>query len=159
MTAKSTTATPIPPKKTRKAFKRGAVISKAEKEIVANIVHEQTADMTPQQVKALAIVLKRTPELIKNEIALARDTFVGRAGRYVDIHLAATESALETGDNEQAIKASQWAVSNISGEGTRIIDRPNTEATGSRVMIGIKVGGVDAPDITTISIPSQTTDE
>ena len=128
----------------KKAYKRKGGISNQDKEIVANIVTNNPGEMSPTQITGLARALKRSPAVIKQMVLDARERFVGRAGMYVDIHAQATAGALATGDLEQALKGSQWALSNISGEGARVVDRASEGASGSKVLIGIKVGSVDS---------------
>jgi hypothetical protein len=87
--------------------------------------------------------MRRSREAVKGMIDEAKENFVASAGRYVDIHRQATEAALADGDNEQALKGSQWALTNIGAEGSRIIDKQTEAPTGSRIMIGINVGGLN----------------
>lgn len=113
---------------------------------MADIVMNQPGGMSPSQVRGLARAMKRSPEAIRHMILDARERFIEKAGRYVEIHIAATEDALATGDNEQALKGSQWALSNIGADNTRVVDRPNTESNGVKVMIGVKIGGMQNHD-------------
>lgn len=138
------------PHKKRTYRRHGGSLSKSEKDLIANTALAQPGGLSPLQVTGLAKVLKRSPALIQQAIIEARDQFVGSAGRYVEIHKQATEDALSNGDAKSldvAVRGAQWALTNISAEGTRIVDKPNTEATGSKVMIGIRVGGIDTPAI------------
>ena len=134
-------------KRTPKVCKRVGGISKDEKEIVAGVVMSQAGEMTTTQINGLARAMRRSPAVVKGLIEDARDQFVEKAGRYVEIHMEATEGALAEGDHEQALKGSQWALTNISGEGARIVDKPNTESGGVKVMVGIKIGGTQTPEI------------
>lgn len=117
----------------------------ADKDLIANLVLQQGGELSATQIRALALATKHTRAAIKRLIETARDDFVASAGRYVEIHKQATEGALAEGDHEQALKGSQWAMEKISGEGVRIVEKENTNATGSRIMIGIRVGGIDDP--------------
>lgn len=141
------------PAKHRKTFsKRPGTPTAVEKDIVAALVADQPAEMTNSQVNALARTLRRTKETTRQLIEDAKDRLIDKASRYADIHIAATENALADGDNEQALKGSQWALTNISGEGARIVEKAVEAPTGGKIMIGIKLGGIDQP-ITAIAIP------
>jgi hypothetical protein len=144
----------LAPKKSRKVFKRGGSMSDVEKEFVTQFVQDQPAAITPSQERSLAKVMRRSREAVKSAIEEAKDKFVASAERYVDIHRAATEAALFCGDNEQALKGSQWALTNIGAEGSRIIDKTADAPTGSRIMIGIRVGGIDKP-ITAVALEAE----
>lgn len=146
--------TDLAPKKSRRVFKRGGSMSKVEKDFIAQFVQDQPTGITPTQERSLAKVMRRSRETIKSALEEAKDKFVASAERYVDIHRAATEAALATGDNEQALKGSQWALTNIGAEGARIIDKQTEAPTGSRIMIGIRVGGVDKP-ITAVALDAE----
>ena len=132
----------------KRRFKRRGGITKQERAIVAGVLVSSPKEMDKSQVSALARVLDRKPETVKVIIEEAREKLTGRAGRYVDIHMQATEQALADGSPkalEQALKGSQWAITNISGDGARIVDKPNVESGGTKVMIGLKIGGLVEP--------------
>lgn len=131
-----------PPKK---VFKRAGSPSQPEKALVAQFVLDQPRELTNGQISGLARTLRRSKDVVKKLIDEARDNFVANAGRYVDIHIAATEGALSEGDHEVAAKAAQWAMEHTSAEGSRIVEKAQTGPVGSRIQIGIKVGGIDAP--------------
>ena len=138
-----------PPKKIFNP-KRGGSPTKAEKELVAQFVLDQPAEVTPRQVNALAKVLRRSKELTKQLIEDAKDNFVESAGRYVEIHREAVEAALLNGDSkslEVAVKGSQWAIESLSSDGTRIVEQPNVDSGGVKVMVGIKLGGMNADKV------------
>src|SRR5580692_3921563 len=103
--------------------KRPGAPTKADKALIAQFVQDQPSEITPRQIVGLSKTLRRSKEAIKKLIEEARENFVESAGRYVEIHKAATEAALSAGDNEQALKGSQWALTNLSAEGARIIDK------------------------------------
>ena len=129
--------------------KRQGSPTKAEKELVAQFVMDQPGGITPRQTTSLARVLRRSKELTKQMIEDARENFVESAGRYVDIHKQATEAALANGDAkslEVAVRGSQWALENLSEEGVRIVDKASSESTGTKIMVGIQVGGIQHPD-------------
>jgi hypothetical protein len=140
------------PDKHRKVFnKRPGAPTAAEKDFVAQLVADQPAEMTDSQVNALARTLRRTKETTKGIIEEAKNRLIDRSARYADIHILATEAALADGDNEQALKGSQWALTNISGEGSRIVEKAVVEQGGAKIMIGIKLGGIDQP-VTAIAL-------
>lgn len=129
---------------TRAKPKRTGSITQAEKEFVSKFVMDQPAEIAPVQVNALARVLRRSKEAVRSMVEEARENFVAGAGRYVEIHRQATEAALSNGDPkslEVAARSAQWALTNISAEGSRIVDKASTESSGSKIYIGVKVGG------------------
>ncbi len=131
----------------KKTYKRMGKATASDKALVAQVVMDQPGEVSPQQVRALATTLKRTPAMIKALVADARERFVSRAGDYVDIHFNATQKASLSDDPKSldvAVKASQWAIQNLSGEGARVVDKASTEPQGQRIFIGVRIGGVDA---------------
>ena len=116
-----------------------------DKALVAQVVEvaAQTVPVSTEQVTGLMKTMKRSRAVVKQMIEDAKDNFVEGAERYVQIHREATEAALASGDNEQALKGSQWAIQNISAEGARIIEKPSAEPTGTRIQIGVKIGGLN----------------
>lgn len=142
-----------PGKTPHKVGKRQGGVTKPEKDLVAAFVQDQPREITESQVNGLARTLRRSKDVTKRLIEDARERFVDSAGRYVDIHMQAAEAALVNGDAkslEVASKAAQWALTNIGAEGTRIVDKPSAETNTPKVLIGIKIGGVNssAPVIT-----------
>lgn len=131
-------------------YKRPGPVTEAERDLVTKFVADQPAELTNTQVNALARVLRRTKETTKNIIADAKDRLIDNATFYVDVHknaVAAAYASDTVAGQEQAIKGAQWALENISGEGARIIDAAAKGPQGSKVMIGIQMGGVDAPKV------------
>lgn len=134
---------------TRTSLKRSGGISDAERNFVAQIVLDQPGELTPSQVHGLSKALRRSKGVIKNLIEDAQEQFRSNAGRYVDVHMQATEAALSSGSVaglEVAQKGAQWAMERLSAEGARIIE-PKVEGAaqaGPRVLIGIRVGAIDA---------------
>lgn len=139
MTARKT------PYKPKKPSHRYGPPTDAEHALVAAVVADQPATITPAQTKALGTVLRRTESAVEKMINKAREKFVLSAEQYVDLHKKATEKALAKGDLMVATKAAQWALANMSAEGVRVVDKPSADVGGSRINIGIRVGGVDAP--------------
>src|SRR5437867_455313 len=113
------------PKLKGKRYKRHGKPTEAEKALVAQVVQESPFVVPDSQIGSLARGLRRKKEDIKAMIEGAREKFVESSQRYVEIHKSATENALADGDNEQALKGSQRALTNISAEGARIVDKPN----------------------------------
>lgn len=145
-------ASKTPPKQRKVFNKRPGQPTAVEKDFVAQLVADQPAEMTNSQVNALARTLRRTKETTRNLIEEAKNRLIDRSSRYADIHIQATEAALADGDNEQALKGSQWALTNISGEGARIVEKAVEAPTGAKIMIGIRLGGIDQP-VTAIALP------
>jgi hypothetical protein len=119
-------------------------VSPIERDMVARFVMDQDQPITPVQERAMARMLRRSPEVIRDLIQDARVTFATRAPRYVDIHLRATEEALASGTVtglDTALKASQWAIERIAADGARVIDPTKAVASsGPRIVIGVEVG-------------------
>ena len=140
-----------------KRYKRKGGITEAEKSLVAQVVLDQPREMTPRQVNGLAVALRRSKEVVKGLVEEARENFVSAAPRYVDIHRQATEQALSYGSVaglDIAAKSSQWYLERVSEDGVHIVDKPESGPKGSRIMIGIKVGNIDA-QVETIEIPTE----
>lgn len=134
--------------------------TKDEKALVAQFVADQPCEVTPPQVQALSKLLRRSREVVKAMIEQARENFVSDAERYVQIHKQATEAALESGTisgAEVAMKGAQWAMENISAEGSRIVDKAKAETKGSAIQIGIKIGGMNNEQVAigTVETPSE----
>lgn len=128
-----------------KVFKRRGSVSNVERDFVTQFVQDQPRELSTRQVNALATVMRRSRETVKEVVAEARDRFVEQADRYVEIHRSAVESALEGGDNETALKGSQWYLEHVAAEGIRIVDKGGASGpTGSKIVIGVAIGGVGA---------------
>ena len=128
-------------------MKRNGAVTKVEKDLIARVIADQSAEMTTSQVNALAIVTRRSRATIKKAVEEAHETFVDRSQRYVDIHLQTVEAGLSSGTDkglEVAQRGSQWAIENISEGGARIVEKASKdENTGARIMIGVRIGGID----------------
>ncbi len=129
----------------KRPFKRPGKPSKVDKALVAQVVSvaAATTPVSSKQITGLAVTLGRSRATIKKMVEDAREKFVEAAGDYVDIHKEATIKALADGDNETAAKAAQWAITNLSFDGARIVERPTTEPTGTKIQIGVKIGGMN----------------
>lgn len=121
-----------------------------EKRLVKQYVAEMPGGVSVREATSLAKALNRPKEMIIAAIEEARNKFILRASRYVDIHMQAAEQAIEDGDNETAGKLSQWAIENISGEGKRIVNKQVETGTGAKVFVGIKLGGVNEQSLVKI---------
>lgn len=140
-----------------KTFKRGGGITEAEKDLVARFVQDQPRELTTSQVSGLARTLRRSREATKDLIEQAKERFVDSAQRYVDIHRQAVEEALTAGEFDTAMKGSQWYLEHVGVEGVGIIDKQKAPETGSKIAIGIKIGGVSEA-ATAITLPAVTVD-
>jgi hypothetical protein len=131
-------------------------VSPIERDMIARFVMDQAQPITPVQERAMARMLRRAPEVVKDLIQDARVTFAKRAPRYVDIHLRATEKALASGTMnglETALRGSQWAIERIAQDGARVIDPPNAAASSApRIIIGVEVGAIKR-GVTEIPLP------
>lgn len=116
--------------------------------LVAQLVLDQPAEMSVSQVNALARTLRRSKDVVREMVERARENFVANAEDYVAIHKRAVDAALEDGDNETAMKGSQWAMQNISEQGVRVIEKAAEGPSGPRILVGIRIGGIDQPAVT-----------
>ncbi len=143
-------------KKEESRARRQGSVTQAERDLVSAFVLDQPGPITPKQERALTAALRRTPETVKGLIEDARLEFAGHAGRYVEVHAKAVDDALASGTVtglDTAIRGSQWAIEKISSDGARVVDKAaGGESGGTKILIGIQVGGVDAP-ATAITIP------
>src|SRR5713101_7029821 len=93
--------------------RRVGPLTKDEKALIGQFLADQPHEVTREQIKLLAKLMHRSPNTIRQCIEQARENFVASAGRYVEIHLAATEAALANGDPkslEVAARGAQWAM-------------------------------------------------
>jgi hypothetical protein len=133
--------------------KRSGPVTTTEKQTVAALVLDQPAEIGPAEVNALAKAMRRPREVVKQLVDDAKENFVSKAERYVDIHMAATEAGLSLGDAkglEQARKGAEWALTNISMDGSRVVDRPDEGGHANKIMIGIQMGGMREPAVTVL---------
>ena len=134
------------PKAPTRVFNRMGPVSPVEVGFVAQFLKDQPREITETQTRALSKVMRRSKEVIKDLIEQAREEFQSSGLDYVRLHKEATISAFERGDDEVAIKASQWAIANMSQEGTRVVEKVAAEGGGGvRIMIGVQMGGIDKP--------------
>jgi hypothetical protein len=121
-------------------------VSEVEVGFIRQFLQDQPREITPAQTTALSKVMRRSKEVVKDIIEQAREEFQGSALDYVRIHKESTISAFERGDNEVAIKSAQWAIANMSQEGTRVVEKVAAEGGGGvKIMIGVQMGGIDKP--------------
>lgn len=133
----------------------------AERDLIAALVLEQPSGLDDRQIRNLSLAMRRTKDDIKAIIEDARDTFAGHAGRYVEIHKQSAEKALKKGDAkslEVAARSAQWAIERMSADGVRIVDKPEVQAGGAKILVGIRVGGIDEP-VTTVTVPPAAQDD
>ncbi len=135
-----------PWKKSRR--KKVGSIAKDEVALVGQILSVQNQELTPRQERAIATVLRRSPEKTKEIILKARDAFNAASGDYVDIHMRAIKGALEAGNYETAAKGAQWAMANGGEAGARVVDRQEDGGGQTKVLIGLALGGITAPVVT-----------
>ena len=83
--------------------------------------------------KALAPVLRRTPEALRAAITDARERLVSRAGEYADLHQKAARVAASKGNSAP----SEWALTHLVHDGLRVVDAPTREANDNRVLVNI----------------------
>lgn len=129
--------------------------------IVERLLQDQPGELTSQQMRALATLTRRTPEMVKSIIESAREKLYARVEEYTDMHFAATQGALADGDFKTTAHASQWAMENIGVDGVRVIDKLKEAPTKApQVMIGIRLGGTGQAELAPPTIEAEVvTDE
>lgn len=138
--------------------KRHGEVTEPEKALVKQLVLDHPGPLAPRQVKALATLTRRSVEQIQAVINEASAEFAEAAKDYVWIHKQATSDAYATGDLETAVKASQWAIEKI-GKGTARIIEPSKgsgEGGGTKILIGVKIGGMNPNAEPAVVIESET---
>lgn len=91
--------------------------------------------------------LPMTRDQVKGLIERARLTLAARAEQYVAAHYESVRLGLASGDPHGlrvAAQASQWALERIVEDGVRVIDAPQQGHGGSKVLVGIQIGGAQA---------------
>lgn len=131
----------------KRTYKRAGKPTKTEKAIVAAIALDAPRPVTPSQTMAIAKMFNRSPTAVKNMLAQARENFTNDALQYVDIHRAAAEGALATNDFDTARKAAAWAIEHVSSEGKRIVEKADSGPSGVRIMVGVRLGGVEQQEV------------
>lgn len=131
--------------------------------IIQNLVDRKRGVITVKDVTALAKVTGEKKLTVLRILEEAKEKFSGAAVEYVDIHKQATQAALANGDAKSlavATAASQWAIEKISSDGKRIIDREVVQSgnQGTKIMIGIQLGGKNPTYIDADPTPSVTTE-
>jgi hypothetical protein len=127
-------------------YPRRGHLSQPEKDLIAAVVMDSPREVDARQINGLAKGLRRRRSAIKEAVEQAREIFLGRAPRYVDIHMQTTEAALAAGDPkslEVAARSSQWAIEHTSADGASIIEKVTEGSSGVKVIIGVKVGGAN----------------
>ncbi len=132
------------PKAPARVFKRMGPVSDVEVGFIKQFLQDQPREITPAQTTALSKVMRRSKEVVKDIIEQAREEFQSSALDYVRLHKEAAIAAHESGDHEVAAKAAQWAITNMSQEGTRVVEKVAAEGGGGvKIMIGVQMGGID----------------
>lgn len=124
--------------------------SERQKAIVTAALADNKGYLSNQQINGLAKALHRSKEVIRDLVDQAREDLAASAVDYVKMHKQATQDALANGDAkslEVAVKASQWAMNNISHDGKRIVDKPTSGPVGTKIMLGIKLGGLSESEV------------
>ena len=131
--------------------------------IVTQTVQEAGGDLTRHETAALAHTLHRSKDVVREMVEKARETLAKRAVDYVDYHQQAVEQALANGDPkalEVAARASQWALEHISFDGKRVVDKATgAEGGGTKIMIGIQLGGQNPDQAPPIVVENSTPSE
>ena len=132
-------------------FKRSGGITDTEQALVDRFVADQPREISTDQVKALAKVLRRRPSTVRDCIQRARENFVATAEGYVEVHQQAVEGALNRRDFDTAAKHAEWALEHLSHEGQRMVDRDVAETHAPKIIIGVALGGMGLPVVPTES--------
>lgn len=109
--------------------------------IVAHAVGTAKRDLSARDISALATVTHTSKDRIRELVKKAKETFAESALDYVNIHKLATEAALVSGDLKVAVDASQWAIERASHDGVKVIEKEAGTGSGTKIMIGIRLGG------------------
>jgi hypothetical protein len=148
-------------KKPQKVFGRMGPPTKTEKDFVQQFVEDMPGPITESQTRALAKTMRRDPETVARWIEEAGELFAENARFYIETHRNATAAAAamdSAAGQDVAIRASQWAIEHLSGGGKRLVEKtPAGAPTGTRIMIGVKIGGAnEAPAVgVTVDAPSE----
>ena len=129
-------------------FKRSGGITDTEQALIDRFVADQPREISTDQVKALAKVLRRRPSTVRDCIQRARENFVATAEGYVEVHQQAVEGALSRRDFDTAAKHAEWALEHLSHEGQRVVDRDVAETHVPKIIIGVALGGMGLPTAT-----------
>ena len=117
--------------------------------LVADVIAqgEQPVEVLQKRGVALGIVLRRSPEAIRDAIIKAQEKLSDQAEEYVDLHLQASRIAAAIGNPEPA----QWMLERLTAPGAdgkstlRIVGTPATAVasgpTGPTINIGVALGG------------------
>lgn len=144
------------PKKKPRARRTGP-LTKAERQITKMLVKDSPQTITPNQTTALARMFKRPVSTVKSMLTRAREDLASDASFYVDAHRQVVEDALAI-NGPQALdiarKAAAFAITNISGEGKRLIDKQESGPQGTRIFIGVKLSNMAVQPETTIDMSS-----
>lgn len=147
--------------KTPKAAARASAKLATATAVVQQLVDRKRGIVTVKDVTALAKVTGEPALVILGIVEQAKQTFSDAALDYVNIHKQATKDALANGDAKSlavATAASQWAIEKIEHAGKRIISKEQAVQgpTGTRILIGISLGGKNPTHFETETIDVQT---
>ena len=123
---------------------RGPLTNK-ETAIIEAVVADSQEPITEGKVHGLSVTLQRRKETIRRAVERAREHLAEQADHYVTVHKQVVDEALAEGTPkglEQARLGSEWALENLSIEGTRVVDKGSKDASGVQVMIGVQIGGL-----------------
>ncbi len=117
-----------------------------EKALIAELVANNEGAVSEEKVKALAVVLDRQPATIREWVLNAKAEFLQSASHYVRVHKQAMDKALEreTDDSlDVARRAAEWGLEHMGYDGASIVEKKADESSGIKVMIGVKIGGLN----------------
>ena len=140
MSARPSTFSVAPPTR-----KRRGPITKPEQALVTQLVLDHPGELSPKQVRGLAMALRRPKEVIQSLVEDARADFAAQAPDYVKLHRRAVEAGLHEGTAaglQVAQKGAQWYLERVGEGQTRVIEKTNTETPGQKILIGIQLGGI-----------------
>jgi hypothetical protein len=115
--------------------KRVGPLTQDERALIFQFLADQPHEVTDEQIGMLARLMHRYPKTVRRCIEQAREEFVMRTRRYLDVHMEATEKALAEKDYATAARHAEWALENLGVEGTRVIDRSKSDGPGTKVYV------------------------
>ncbi len=153
---------PKPKDKLAAPMKQG-VFTDNERIAVETLVKTFTEDTPPEvqneQIKAMAVALRRTPESLRNNVISARERILADQETYAGLNMVAAKIAAYQGDARPA----QWALergmtTDEKGKKIRVVESLKGEDNGPRlpvVNIGVMLGGI-APGANLKGLPTVT---
>lgn len=135
--------------KAEKLLKEKRRIPEADKALAQAFLKKLPREVTVDEVKTLASVFNRHPEVLRQAIEAAREAFITRATVYVEKHLDSVRAAYAAGEFDTAARHAEWAIEHLGTKEGMLLEKPEVVAGpggGPRVMVGVKIGGIRQDD-------------